>query len=435
MRVFQKRSAAASSKGQARLGRKLRNAFTTAAPPALAPAAEARPAPEPVARYGYRFADIALRRGETPPSREAENRTGLPDALKSGVEHLAGVPLDDVKVHYNSPMPSQIGALAHTQGTHIHVAPGQEGTLAHEAWHVVQQKQGRVKPTLRLRGREVNDDPGLEREAEAMGARVQTLRHRFLPLARAEALEAVTSASPQETGPAVIQRAKHAVKKKDMSTVERMRRANARAVMRLSSGGIMKAKHKFALRSAEKLADFEKNKATSSMTTPFGSVNLSKFPTKDPGAKITTVAKNYGKQKVGHKYSDLVDALGDKDSEVASSLLKSISSDKAPSTAVTSDLQKNAAAKMLAISHVSEERRVGGSSKAFRANLRMVKAGKVSMRAVFTGAKPLFPMAKNPKFMRKLLNLENKKQRKPPEKPDKFDDVAAYMSDSSDDEK
>lgn len=35
----------------------------------------------------------------------------------------------------------------YSQGTDIHIGPGQEKHLPHEAWHVVQQKQGRVKPT------------------------------------------------------------------------------------------------------------------------------------------------------------------------------------------------------------------------------------------------------------------------------------------------
>ena len=41
--------------------------------------------------------------------------------------------------------------------------------MAHEAWHVVQQRQGRVKPTVQMAGVQVNDDEGLEREADAMG--------------------------------------------------------------------------------------------------------------------------------------------------------------------------------------------------------------------------------------------------------------------------
>ncbi|MCZ6678435.1 MAG: DUF4157 domain-containing protein, partial [Candidatus Poribacteria bacterium] len=60
-------------------------------------------------------------------------------------------------------------ALAYTQGTDIHVGSGQERHLPHEAWHVVQQSQGRVKPTMKMQGTAVNDDPGLEKEADTMG--------------------------------------------------------------------------------------------------------------------------------------------------------------------------------------------------------------------------------------------------------------------------
>ncbi|MDF2385715.1 DUF4157 domain-containing protein [Nostoc ellipsosporum NOK] len=99
------------------------------------------------------------------------NRTGLPDRLKSGMESLSGIALDDVRVHRNSARPARLQALAHTQGSEIHLGPGQERHLAHEAWHVVQQKQGRVRPTMQLGGTAINDDAGLEREADTMGAR------------------------------------------------------------------------------------------------------------------------------------------------------------------------------------------------------------------------------------------------------------------------
>ncbi len=46
-----------------------------------------------------------------------------------------------------------------------------EQHLSHEAWHVVQQKQGRVKPTIQAKGIEINDDDGLEREADVMGGK------------------------------------------------------------------------------------------------------------------------------------------------------------------------------------------------------------------------------------------------------------------------
>lgn len=102
----------------------------------------------------------------------APNRTGMPDTLKTGVESLSGMSLDHVKVHYNSDKPSQLGALAYAQGSEIHVSPGQERHLPHEAWHVVQQAQGRVKPTMQMKdGVAVNDDTGLEHEADVMGAR------------------------------------------------------------------------------------------------------------------------------------------------------------------------------------------------------------------------------------------------------------------------
>jgi hypothetical protein len=100
------------------------------------------------------------------------NHTGLPDGLKSGVESLSGISMDGVKVHYNSAQPAQLNALAYTQGTDIHVAPGQKQHLPHEAWHVVQQAQGRVQPTMQIKdGVSINDDQGLEREADVMGAR------------------------------------------------------------------------------------------------------------------------------------------------------------------------------------------------------------------------------------------------------------------------
>src|SRR5206468_1175241 len=75
------------------------------------------------------------------------NHTGLPNQLKEGIESLSGTSMADVKVHYNSGRPAQVQAHAFAQGTQIHVGPGQERHVAHEAWHVVQQKQGRVPAT------------------------------------------------------------------------------------------------------------------------------------------------------------------------------------------------------------------------------------------------------------------------------------------------
>ncbi|GGC76619.1 eCIS core domain-containing protein [Undibacterium terreum] len=103
---------------------------------------------------------------------EKTNDTGLPNQLKTGIESLSGMSMDHVKVHYNSNNPAQLNAHAYAQGSEIHVAPGQEQHLPHEAWHVVQQAQGRVRPTMQMKtGIPVNDDVGLEAEADVMGAK------------------------------------------------------------------------------------------------------------------------------------------------------------------------------------------------------------------------------------------------------------------------
>lgn len=104
------------------------------------------------------------------PIQKKTNKTGLPDHLKTGIENLSGYSMDDVKVHYNSNKPAQLQAHAYAQGTNIHIASGQEKHLPHEAWHVVQQKQGRVQPTMQMKGNvNVNDNVGLEKEADVMG--------------------------------------------------------------------------------------------------------------------------------------------------------------------------------------------------------------------------------------------------------------------------
>ena len=111
------------------------------------------------------LANNATQREEAP----RPNNTGMPDNLKSGIESLSGFSMDDVRVHYNSSKPATVQALAYTQGTDIHVAPGQEKHLPHEAWHVAQQMAGRVSPTTNINGMPVNDNAGLEHEADIMG--------------------------------------------------------------------------------------------------------------------------------------------------------------------------------------------------------------------------------------------------------------------------
>jgi hypothetical protein len=101
----------------------------------------------------------------------ASRAGSLPEGLSNGIAALSGVDVSDVQVHTGSSRPAQLNAHAFAQGQHIHLAPGQEKHLPHEAWHIVQQRQGRVRPTGQVGGQALNDDPRLEREADTMGAK------------------------------------------------------------------------------------------------------------------------------------------------------------------------------------------------------------------------------------------------------------------------
>ena len=107
--------------------------------------------------------------------RPKRNATGLPHLLKAGLESLSGHSLDDVQVHYNSNKPAQLQAQAYAQGTAIELAPGQPIHSAHEAWHVVQAHQGRVKPTSASSKMVPSDASTLEQEADILGLKAASL--------------------------------------------------------------------------------------------------------------------------------------------------------------------------------------------------------------------------------------------------------------------
>ena len=119
------------------------------------------------------------------PIQKNENGTGMPDAVKSQMESTFNTDFSNVKIHENSSKAPDVGALAYAQGTDLHFAPGQfkpettsgQELLGHELTHVVQQSEGRVKPTTEVMGMPVNDDPSLEAEADKMGKKAaQTKR-------------------------------------------------------------------------------------------------------------------------------------------------------------------------------------------------------------------------------------------------------------------
>jgi hypothetical protein len=101
--------------------------------------------------------------------KQEPNLTGIPDATKEQFENASGFSFADVRVHYNSNKPAELQSLAYTQGNQVHIAPGQEQHLGHELGHVIQQKQGRVQPTMQVQGTNINDNEVLEREADTAG--------------------------------------------------------------------------------------------------------------------------------------------------------------------------------------------------------------------------------------------------------------------------
>lgn len=110
---------------------------------------------------------------------DTANRTGIPDNVRQRMENAFATDFSSVRVHPESAQAPEVGALAYTQGTDIHFAPGQfkpetssgQQLLGHELAHVVQQQEGRVRPTTEISGMPVNDDVALEHEADVLGSK------------------------------------------------------------------------------------------------------------------------------------------------------------------------------------------------------------------------------------------------------------------------
>jgi hypothetical protein len=137
----------------------------------FAPVAQLAGGPEEEGFVPGKFATVQLQ----PQLQQAPrvNHTGLPDPLESGIESLSGLSQDHVRVHDNSMQPAQLNTLAYAQGSDIHLAPGQEHHLPHEAWHVVQQAHGWVAPTAQMKsGTLLTNDARQEREVDGMGAKI-----------------------------------------------------------------------------------------------------------------------------------------------------------------------------------------------------------------------------------------------------------------------
>jgi Domain of unknown function (DUF4157) len=86
-------------------------------------------------------------------------RAEIPGDVRAKMEAALGADFSPVRIH-EGPHAEAVGALAYTQGTDIHFAPGQyqpdsqrgQELLGHELTHVLQQSQGRVQATTQAKG-------------------------------------------------------------------------------------------------------------------------------------------------------------------------------------------------------------------------------------------------------------------------------------------
>lgn len=123
--------------------------------------------------------DEELLQGKFTAQRAEADTAAVHPTLAPMIPTFGADMLSSVQLHPDSSTPEQVGALAYTQGTDIHFAPGQfkpdtqagRQLIGHELAHVAQQASGRVQPTTEIGGMPVNDDPSLEREADMIGAK------------------------------------------------------------------------------------------------------------------------------------------------------------------------------------------------------------------------------------------------------------------------
>ncbi len=138
--------------------------------------------------------------GNKPSGGSDHGPEALPAPVRNRMESAFGFHLGHVRVHQGSSKALAMGAAAYTQGADIHFAPGTydpssargQELIGHELAHVIQQSEGRVHATRQAKGMGVNDDEGLEREADDWGARAA----RGEPVGRGGAASGAASGAP-----------------------------------------------------------------------------------------------------------------------------------------------------------------------------------------------------------------------------------------------
>ncbi|HEV2705492.1 MAG TPA: DUF4157 domain-containing protein [Pyrinomonadaceae bacterium] len=131
------------------------------------------------------------------------NSSSLPSKLREKMEAFFADDFSNVRIHTNTPA-LRPGTIAYTKGNDIHFARGrynahsQEGQelIGHELTHVVQQRQGRTRKSVRHKDLAISEEQSLEAEADAYGRQAA----RGLPRPARVSLEARPTQNTQTNG-------------------------------------------------------------------------------------------------------------------------------------------------------------------------------------------------------------------------------------------
>lgn len=134
--------------------------------------------------------------------------------IMSQMGQAMGADFSGVKVNANSNKATEMGALAYTQGEELHFAPGQynpgsqagKELIGHELSHVKQQREGRVQANTSINGQPVNNNAGLEKEADDLGKKAANFSG--APVAQAKSEKKASKSTAQAK---VIQQANNPI--------------------------------------------------------------------------------------------------------------------------------------------------------------------------------------------------------------------------------
>lgn len=114
------------------------------------------------------------------PAVQMKRNEDLPEDVQFQMESSFSQDLSNVKIHKNSRRAKELNAHAFTEGNDVHIADGKynpttnegKALIGHELTHVIQQKSGRVSPTVQFNRIGINTEDHLEKEADTIGERV-----------------------------------------------------------------------------------------------------------------------------------------------------------------------------------------------------------------------------------------------------------------------